>query len=112
MFSLILLVSVIPTVPSFACTPVAVRDGDGSIWCAEDPYIPFSEVSAREIDGNCSPDHPCPAADAAAPRPVPAITPARCSAAIFAEVSGLPPLRLIGPDSARGSGGAALACGA
>ena len=45
---------------SFTCTPVAVWDGDGPIWCAEGPKIRIAGVAAREIDGTCSPRQPCP----------------------------------------------------
>ena len=46
---------------SFQCTPTAVWDGDGPIWCAEGPKIRIAGVAAREIDGTCRRDHPCPA---------------------------------------------------
>lgn len=45
---------------SFTCTPIAVWDGDGPIWCAEGPRIRIAGVAAREMDGSCSRDHPCP----------------------------------------------------
>lgn len=44
---------------TFACTPVAVWDGDGPIWCAEGPRIRIAGVAARELDGSCSRGHPC-----------------------------------------------------
>jgi endonuclease YncB( thermonuclease family) len=46
---------------SFACTPVAVWDGDGPIWCAEGPKIRIAGVAAREIDDSCRAGQPCPA---------------------------------------------------
>jgi endonuclease YncB( thermonuclease family) len=46
----------------FACTPTAVWDGDGPIWCAEGPRIRLSGIATREMDGACKSDHPCPAA--------------------------------------------------
>ena len=49
---------------TFECTPVAVWDGDGPIWCEEGPRIRLSGIAAREMDGTCSPGHPCPSADA------------------------------------------------
>lgn len=55
------------TVPAgleFRCTPTAVWDGDGPIWCAEGPKIRIAGVAARELDGTCRPGHPCPAATA------------------------------------------------
>lgn len=45
---------------SFKCTPVAVWDGDGPLWCAEGPRIRISGVAAREMDGTCRPNQPCP----------------------------------------------------
>jgi len=68
MFSLLLLASVVPAGQSFTCTPVAVWDGDGPIWCTEGPHIRLSGVAAREMDGSCSPGHPCPNADPVAAR--------------------------------------------
>ena len=52
----------------FACTPTAVWDGDGPIWCAEGPRIRLAGVAAREIDETCRRGHPCPAASAIAAR--------------------------------------------
>lgn len=46
----------------FTCTPVAVYDGDGPIWCKEGPRIRLSGIAAREADGTCRPGHPCPSA--------------------------------------------------
>jgi endonuclease YncB( thermonuclease family) len=45
---------------TFTCTPVALWDGDGPIWCAEGPKIRIAGVASREMDGSCSPGHPCP----------------------------------------------------
>lgn len=44
----------------FACTPVAVWDGDGPVHCAEGPRIRLSGIAARETDGSCRRGHPCP----------------------------------------------------
>ena len=44
------------------CTPIAVWDGDGPIWCEEGPKLRLAGIAAREIDGTCKPRHPCPAA--------------------------------------------------
>jgi hypothetical protein len=52
----------------FACTPVKLWDGDGPIHCAEGPRIRLAGIAAREMDGSCSPGHPCPAASAEAAR--------------------------------------------
>lgn len=46
---------------TFTCTPTAVWDGDGPIWCAEGPKIRIAGVAAREIDESCRPGQPCPA---------------------------------------------------
>ncbi len=62
------LLSAVPSGQSFVCTPVAIWDGDGPIWCAEGPRIRLSGIAARETDGSCSPGHPCPKADAKASR--------------------------------------------
>ena len=45
---------------TFVCTPTAVWDGDGPVWCAEGPKIRIAGVAAREIDGSCRPRQPCP----------------------------------------------------
>lgn len=45
---------------TFTCTPTAVWDGDGPVWCAEGPKIRISGVAAREIDGSCRSNQPCP----------------------------------------------------
>jgi endonuclease YncB( thermonuclease family) len=53
---------------SFTCTPTAVWDGDGPIWCAEGPKIRLAGIAAKEMDGSCKPGHPCPAASPIAAR--------------------------------------------
>lgn len=53
---------------TFICTPVAVWDGDGPIWCKEGPKIRLESIAAREMDGACRPGHPCPRASAIAAR--------------------------------------------
>lgn len=52
---------IVPTGVTFRCTPTAVWDGDGPIWCAEGPKIRIAGVAAREIDDSCRPGQPCPA---------------------------------------------------
>jgi endonuclease YncB( thermonuclease family) len=52
----------------FACTPTKVWDGDGPIHCAEGPKVRLAGIAAREMDGSCSPGHPCPEATAQAAR--------------------------------------------
>lgn len=49
---------------TFSCTPTAVWDGDGPIWCAEGPKIRIAGVATREMDGSCRPNHPCPSVSA------------------------------------------------
>ncbi len=49
---------------TFTCTVTKVHDGDGPIWCAEGPKVRLTAISARELDGTCSPGHPCPSASA------------------------------------------------
>lgn len=60
---LFLSVAVVPAGQAFTCTPEAVWDGDGPIWCEEGPRIRLSGIAAREIDGSCKAGHPCPVAD-------------------------------------------------
>ena len=56
--------SIVPAGQSFACTPVRVWDGDGPIWCAEGPHVRLAGVAAREMDGTCRSNQPCPNATA------------------------------------------------
>ena len=58
------LLAVIPAGQTFTCTPVAVWDGDGPIWCEEGPRVRLSGIAAREMVGSCSAGHPCPFAGA------------------------------------------------
>lgn len=53
---------------AFICTPIAVWDGDGPVWCAEGPKIRIANISARELDGTCRRGHPCPNASGVAAR--------------------------------------------
>ncbi|UZK70453.1 hypothetical protein OKW76_05255 [Sphingomonas sp. S1-29] len=57
-----------PAGVTFTCTPVRVWDGDGPLWCAEGPRIRLAGIAAREMDGSCRPNHPCPRASAEAAR--------------------------------------------
>lgn len=57
-------VVIMPAGQNFECTPTRVWDGDGPIWCAEGPRIRLSGIAAREMDGTCNPNQPCPAASA------------------------------------------------
>jgi len=53
---------------TFTCTPTAVYDGDGPIWCAEGPKVRLAGIAAREMDGSCNSGQPCPSASAKAAR--------------------------------------------
>lgn len=53
---------------TFRCTPTAVWDGDGPVWCAEGPRLRLAGIAAREIDGSCRPGQPCPTASGQASR--------------------------------------------
>src|SRR5690348_10025227 len=46
---------------TFSCTPTAVWDGDGPVWCAEGPKLRIAGIAAREIDDTCRSNQPCPA---------------------------------------------------
>lgn len=61
---LLSLASVVPSGAVFLCTPTAVWDGDGPIWCAEGPKLRLAGIAAREMDGSCRDGQPCPAASA------------------------------------------------
>ncbi|WP_252259505.1 thermonuclease family protein [Erythrobacter aurantius] len=67
MFSLILFlgqVIVIPAGEIFTCTPTHVWDGDGPVWCEEGPRLRLAGIAARETDGTCKSNQPCPRATA------------------------------------------------
>ena len=69
LFALVLLTTiVVPSGQNFDCTPTRVWDGDGPVWCAEGPRIRLSGIAAREIDGTCRPNQPCPSTSAARAR--------------------------------------------
>lgn len=56
--------SIVPANYQFKCTPTHVYDGDGPVWCAEGPKIRISGIAAREMDGTCRSNQPCPRATA------------------------------------------------
>lgn len=67
MFSLFALMAqtiVVPSGQAFNCTPTHVWDGDGPVWCAEGPRLRLSGIAAREMDGTCNSNQPCPRASA------------------------------------------------
>jgi hypothetical protein len=55
---------IVPTGQTFQCTPTLVWDGDGPVFCAEGPKVRIAGVAAREMDGTCRPNQPCPAVGA------------------------------------------------
>ena len=57
---MLMILATIAAGATFTCTPIAVWDGDGPIWCAEGPKVRIAGVAAREIDGTCKIKHPCP----------------------------------------------------
>jgi hypothetical protein len=61
---LLIVIQIIAAGATFTCTPVAVWDGDGPVWCAEGPRIRIAGVAAREMDGTCKANQPCPAVGA------------------------------------------------
>lgn len=64
MISLILAATaIVPAGQAFLCTPVRVWDGDGPVWCAEGPHVRLAGIAAREMDGSCLDNQPCPDAD-------------------------------------------------
>jgi endonuclease YncB( thermonuclease family) len=63
----LLIASAAPVIPAgrtFTCTPVRVWDGDGPVWCKEGSRIRLSGIAAREKDGTCRSNQPCPRATA------------------------------------------------
>lgn len=51
---------VVPAGQTFNCTPTRVWDGDGPIWCQEGPHVRLAGIAAREMDGTCRDNQPCP----------------------------------------------------
>ncbi|MDE0878485.1 MAG: hypothetical protein OSB00_07435 [Sphingomonas bacterium] len=60
----LLAASIVASSQTFTCTPTHVWDGDGPVWCAEGPRIRIAGIAAREMDGTCRTNQPCPAASA------------------------------------------------
>lgn len=65
---LALAASIVAAGQTFTCTPTRVWDGDGPVWCAEGPRLRISGIAAREMDGTCNANQPCPDASAIAAR--------------------------------------------
>jgi len=59
---------IIPAGEKFVCTPIAVYDGDGPVWCKEGPKVRLAGIAAREMDDSCRPGQPCPDASGIAAR--------------------------------------------
>jgi len=57
---LALAASVVAAGQTFTCTPTRVWDGDGPVWCEEGPRLRISGIAAREMDGTCNANQPCP----------------------------------------------------
>jgi endonuclease YncB( thermonuclease family) len=64
MISALLAASIVASGQTFTCTPTHVWDGDGPVWCAEGPHLRIAGIAAREMDGTCRTNQPCPAASA------------------------------------------------
>lgn len=60
----LLAASIVASGQTFTCTPTHVWDGDGPVWCAEGPHLRITGIAAREMDGTCRTNQPCPAASA------------------------------------------------
>ena len=56
--------AVVPAGATFSCTPTRVWDGDGPVWCEEGPRLRLAGIAARESDGTCRSNQPCPKASA------------------------------------------------
>jgi endonuclease YncB( thermonuclease family) len=50
----------------FICKVTGVHDGDGPIYCESGVKVRLTAIAARELDGTCTMDHPCPIATAEA----------------------------------------------
>jgi endonuclease YncB( thermonuclease family) len=62
--SLIFALQVVTSGLTFTCTPTRVWDVNGPIWCEEGPRVRLAGIAAREADGTCRPQQPCPQASA------------------------------------------------
>lgn len=60
----LLAVSVVAAGQTFTCTPTHVWDGDGPVWCEEGPRLRIAGIAAREMDGSCRSNQPCPQSSA------------------------------------------------
>jgi endonuclease YncB( thermonuclease family) len=60
----LLAASVVAAGQTFTCTPTHVWDGDGPVWCEEGPRLRIAGIAAREIEGTCRTNQPCPQSSA------------------------------------------------
>jgi endonuclease YncB( thermonuclease family) len=60
----LLAASVVAAGQTFTCTPTHIWDGDGPVWCEEGPRLRIAGIAAREIDGTCRTNQPCPQSSA------------------------------------------------
>ena len=60
----LLAASVVAAGQTFTCTPTHVWDGDGPVWCEEGHRLRIAGIAAREIDGTCRTNQPCPQSSA------------------------------------------------
>ncbi len=64
LLALLAVATPIPAGKPFFCTPTRVWDGDGPVWCQEGPRLRLAGIAAREHDGTCRSNQPCPKASA------------------------------------------------
>lgn len=62
--AVLLATAAIPAGRPFNCMPTRVWDGDGPVWCREGPRLRLAGIAAREHDGTCRANQPCPRASA------------------------------------------------
>jgi endonuclease YncB( thermonuclease family) len=60
----LLAASVVAAGQTFTCTPTHIWDGDGPVWCEEGPRLRIAGIAAREIEGTCRTNQPCPQSSA------------------------------------------------
>jgi len=100
-----LFLAVITAGQGFACTPVSLWDGDGPFLCAEGPRVRLAGIAAREMDGSCRSNQPCPDASAEAARDTLAQllgTPAGTTSDSHIRLINAPTLRCLSTGSAGG----------
>lgn len=61
---LVLAAAVVSAGQTFTCTPTHVYVGDGPVWCAAGAHLRIGGIAAREMDGTCRSNQPCPSATA------------------------------------------------